>query len=372
MRYVKKPFWLVLLLLTTVVAVVVTSWYIQQHQESVIYSIKVENSLPANLDTNTQTPNAETENPPSPRSSLSTSLLVSGDQLFAHVQRLNFTRHTPAERSRTRAYISAELKKLGWKPKLEKFPDGVNIFAQRPGTDKNAGAILVAAHYDTVYNSPGADDNGTGVAAVLEVARLFGPRPTPRTLQLAFFDKEEAGLLGSKAFVTKKEHLKNLQGVIVMDMIGYACHSPGCQKSPPGLPITPPTDQGDFLAVVGDAEHLPLLYAFQNSQILPLSFNKGNTEDKSQSIPPVLTLPIPLKGLLTPDTLRSDHAPFWYQGIGAVLVTDTANLRSTHYHQPSDVPATIDRKFFTGATQIVVNATHSLLEKNEISNTNQK
>lgn len=357
MRYLKQWFWLGLLLLMTIVAVVVTSGFVKQHEESVIYSIKVDNSLTGNQDAKiTRRNDTKSENFPE-------FLRVSADQLFAHIQRLNFTRQTPVERSRTRAYITTELKKLGWKPQLEKFEDGVNVFAQRRGTDKNAGSILVAAHYDTVYISPGADDNASGVAVVLEVARLLGSRPTPRTLQIAFFDKEEAGLLGSKAFVKNKKHLENLQGVIVMDMVGYACHTPGCQKYPTGLPMTPPSDQGDFLAVVGDAEHLPLLHAFQNSQMLPrISFNKASTESTMESMPPVLTLPIPLKGLLTPDTLRSDHAPFWYQGIGAVLVTDTANLRTPHYHQPSDVPATLDRKFFTGAAQVVVNTTHVLLE----------
>ena len=97
----------------------------------------------------------------------------------------------------------------------------------------------------------------------------------------------------------------------------------------------------------------------------PISFNKASTGDTIESMPPVLTLPIPLKGLLTPDTLRSDHAPFWYQGVGAVLVTDTANLRTPHYHQPSDVPATLDRKFFTGAAQVVVNTTNALLENSD-------
>lgn len=368
MRYVKKPFWLVLLLLVTIVAVVVTSAFVKQHRESVIYSIRVDNSLTANQDAKTPIPKdvQTTRRKDTKSENFPESLRVSADQLFAHVQRLNFTRHTPAERSRTRAYITTELKKMGWKPQLEKFQDGVNVFAQRPGTDKNAGAILVGAHYDTVYISPGADDNASGVAVVLEVARLLGSRPTPRTLQLAFFDKEEAGLLGSKAFVTNKKHLENLQGVIVLDMVGYACHTPGCQKYPTGLPMTPPSDKGDFLAVVGDAEHLPLLHAFQNSQMLPpISFNKASTGGKSESMPPVLTLPIPLKGLLTPDTLRSDHAPFWYQGVGAVLVTDTANLRTSHYHQPSDVPATLDRKFFTGAAQVVVNTTSALLENSD-------
>ncbi|MFN6528853.1 M28 family peptidase [Nostoc sp. ChiSLP03a] len=289
---------------------------------------------------------------------------VSTDKLLNHIQKLNFQRYTTKERSLTRTYITTELKKAGWKPQLEKFSDGVNIFAERPGTNKAAKAILVAAHYDTVASSPGADDNASGVAVVLEVARLLGSRPTPRTLQLAFFDQEEAGLLGSQAFVSKTARLQNLGGAIVMDMVGYACYTSGCQKYPAGLPVTPPSDKGDFLVVVGDTEHLPFLNAFQNSQNI-----SSTALNKQKSMPAVLTLPIPFKGLLTPDTLRSDHAPFWYQGVGAVLVTDTANLRTPHYHKPSDVPATIERSFFSGAAQIVVNATSALLEKNQILET---
>lgn len=281
---------------------------------------------------------------------------VSVPGLLAHIENLNFQRFTPSERSRTRNYITTELRKYGWKPQLEKFAQGINVFAQRQGTDKKAGAILLAAHYDTVADSPGADDNASGVAVLLEIARLLGANSTPRTLQLAFFDKEEAGLLGSKAFVTKTEHLQNLRGVIVMDMLGYACYTDGCQKYPATLPVTPPTNKGDFLVAIGDTEHLPLLNAFENSQAL---------NQKISNLPSVLTLPIPLKGLLTPDTLRSDHAPFWYQGVGAVLVTDTGNLRTPHYHQPSDVPANIERSFFTKAAQIVVNVTSELLSKND-------
>ena len=274
---------------------------------------------------------------------------VDSKQLFRHVKELNFKRYTNAERDRARNYLTQSLKKLGWSPTLQPFESGVNIFAQRQGTDPKAGAILVAAHYDTVPVSPGADDNASGVAVVLEVARLLGSRPTPRTLQVAFFDREELGLRGSIAFTANEAHLKNLHAVIVMDMVGFACYTPGCQRYPDGLPITPPSNRGDFLAVVGDSEHLPLLNTFQKSG--------------QPSLPPVLTLPVPLKGMLMPDTLRSDHAPFWYQGVGAVLLTDTANLRTPHYHQPSDTPATLDRSFFTGAAQIVVNATTALLER---------
>lgn len=276
---------------------------------------------------------------------------VDSDKLFAHIKQLNFQRYTDSERDRTRTYLMQSLRSFGWEPKLEPFEGGVNIFAQRQGTEPQAGAILVAAHYDTVLQSPGADDNASGVAVVLELARLLGSRSTLQTLQLAFFDREELGLRGSLAFAANQAHLANLRGVIVMDMVGFACYTPGCQQYPDNLPIIPPTDKGDFLAVVGDAEHLPLLNAFQNSERV--------------NLPSVLTLPVPFKGALMPDTLRSDHAPFWYVGVGAVLLTDTANLRSPHYHQSSDTPATIERAFFTGAAQIVVNTTTRLLENGD-------
>ncbi|MBO3462742.1 M28 family peptidase [Aetokthonos hydrillicola Thurmond2011] len=339
----KKLIWLMLLVITTVGMVSCSGFIEPTHQPLIRETVKVEKS-------ETQVESKELTKTPQ----------VSASRLFNHIQRLNFTRYTPAERSRTRSYITSELKELGWKPKLEKFTDGVNILAERQGSDKEAGTILVAAHYDTVYISPGADDNASGVAVVLEIARLLGSYPTPRTLQLAFFDREEAGLIGSKAFVSKKAHLQNLRGVIVVDMIGFACHTVGCQKYPVGLPVTPPSTQGDFLAIISDVEHSSLLSAFENSTSSSIALNKRS---KSGSLlPPILTLPIPFKGLLTPDVLRSDHAPFWYQGVGAVLVTDTANLRTPHYHQSSDTLGTIDRKFFTGSAQIVVNATLKLLE----------
>ncbi|WP_066378238.1 M28 family peptidase [Anabaena sp. CA = ATCC 33047] len=330
----KAKIWLALLVLVAIVIVGGrgSTFFEQRYSPKIVESVPVVTPSP-------QPEFEEVNNAPQ----------VSIDKLLTHIQKLNFQRYTTTERSRTRTYIINELRKLGWQPKLEKFTEGVNIFAERQGTDTTAGAILVAAHYDTVDQSPGADDNASGVAVLLEIARVFSFPSTPLTLQLAFFDKEEAGLIGSKAFVAQEKRLQNLRGVIVMDMVGYACYITGCQKYPAGLPVTPPSDKGDFLVAVGDTEHLHLLNAFSNSDI--------------DNLPDVLKLPIPLKGLMTPDTLRSDHAPFWYQGVGAVLVTDTANLRTPHYHQPSDIPQNIERSFFAGSAQIVINATNKLLNQ---------
>ncbi len=101
------------------------------------------------------------------------------------------------------------------------------------------------------------------------------------------------------------------------------------------------------MAIVGDLEHDVLLQAFQ----LP----------DAPAKPPIISVPVPLKGLLTPDVLRSDHAPFWAANIGAVMVTDTANFRNPHYHQPSDTLDTLDRDFLTQGTQRIAFAIATLL-----------
>ena len=287
---------------------------------------------------------------PIPPSIPPTSVLpgVDAEQVFRHVQALSYERVRSSDRRKTREYLTQKLTDYGLKPTTQVFEGGVNLVAERLGSDAAAGAILVTAHYDTVSGSPGADDNASSVAAALEIARLLGTRSTPRSLRLAFFDQEETGLRGSLAYTAEPDNLKNLAGVVNLEMLGYACYAPGCQKFPEGLPVKLPSDRGDFLGVVGDQEHLPLLAAFQTAG--------------TEGLPPIVTLPVPFKGLLTPDLLRSDHAPFWARNIGAVMVGDTANFRNPHYHRASDTPETLDRAFLSGAAQRVVNAVTVLLE----------
>ncbi|MGB7412641.1 MAG: M20/M25/M40 family metallo-hydrolase [Thermosynechococcaceae cyanobacterium] len=272
---------------------------------------------------------------------------VSIDRLMGHMEKLNFERFTEGDRKRTRTYLTQFLQADGWVVSEQVFDTGINLIAQRPDADLNAGKILVGAHYDTVRGSPGADDNTSGVAAALEVAQLLGERSSNRTLQIVLFDQEEAGLVGSYAYAEQAQNLENVEGVVVLEMLGYACHTLGCQKPAPGLSITLPSDVGDFLAVVGDAEHKPLLEAFKAPD---------------PSLPKTVTVPVPVKGILSPILLLSDHTPFWYKNVGAVMVTNTAFLRNPHYHQRSDVPSTFDRTFFRGSTQIVVDTTAALLD----------
>ncbi|NJL21738.1 MAG: M28 family peptidase [Leptolyngbyaceae cyanobacterium SM1_3_5] len=278
---------------------------------------------------------------------------VNSDRLWNDLSALSFRRFESIDRSRARQYILRSLTEAGWTPQAQTFAQGVNIVAERWGTNSAAGKILLGAHYDSVEASPGADDNATAVATVLEAARLFGAIDTTRSLQLVLFDEEETGLLGSLAFVDRLQS-GDLQGAVILEMLGYACYESGCQQYPANLPIAPPTDRGNFLAVLGDRGHMPLIRSFEQAQ--------------RSNLPPIVTLPVPLARFLPPDLLRSDHAPFWQNGFGAVLVTDTANFRTPHYHQPSDTIDTIDRSFFSGSAQLVINALTTLLQgQNELN-----
>lgn len=291
------------------------------------------------------TPNARYEL--AAESSGAESFRVNRERLLADLQALSVERFELGDRRRARDYITSALVNAGWAVQLQPFEAGVNILAERPGSDPAAEKILLAAHYDSVQQSPGADDNATGVATVLETARLLANSTAPRTLQLALFDLEEAGLLGSNAFAADPAQLETLGAAIVLDMVGYSCDPAGCQQYPAGLPIAPASDRGLFLAGLSDQGHLPLLNALQQAT--------------RASLPPVIGLPIPLVGALTPDLVRSDHAVFWDKGIGAVLVTDTANFRNPNYHQPTDTFSTVNPDFFIGSAQIVVNTIHTLL-----------
>jgi hypothetical protein len=280
---------------------------------------------------------------------------VDAQRLLTDLEALAFNRFMPDDRQQVRQYVTRSLEQSGWTVQELPFEGGVNLYAERAGSDPDAGDILLGTHYDSVERSPGADDNATSVTVLLETARLLNT-PTPRTLKLLFFDLEELGLLGSQAFANdpaQQESLKpdRLKGAVILDMVGYACYEAKCQSYPPVLPITPPTDRGDFLAVIGNQGHPGLIESF--------------TQNTRPALPQVLTLAIPTIGNFAPDLVRSDHTPFWQKGLGAVLVTDTANFRNPHYHQPTDTIETIDREFFLGSTQIIVNAVTTLLQGND-------
>ncbi|MBF2086438.1 M28 family peptidase [Thermoleptolyngbya sp. C42_A2020_037] len=287
-------------------------------------------------------------------------------RLRGDVEALSFVRYEAGDRQRAAEYIERSLTAAGWQVARQPFGTGEtageNLIATRPDAPPDRPKLLLAAHYDTVKDSPGADDNATAVATVLEAARLLDSQDTPCALELVLFDREEAGLEGSEAFVADAARRQGVRGAVVMDMIGYGCDLAGCQSYPAMLPIAPPTDRGNFLAVIGDLQRNP--YGNRPHPDLIQAFHQI-ADASSADVTPVLSLAVPLLGDLTPDLLRSDHTPFWKAGIGAVLLTDTANFRNPHYHQPSDTPDTLNAPFFLGSARLVVKAVDWLLHEGD-------
>ncbi len=304
-----------------------------------------------------------------PQAPSDVSLSVDQALLLDHVSQVSQPRATPAQKPPIRSYITDQLASYGLTPLIQSYDNpltgqpetgGVNIVAELAGSDPSAGTIVLGAHYDTHVGSPGADDNGSAIATLLEAARLFSAAsnssssPFPSTLKIVFFDQEEqqpdgSGLLGSLAF-TQLNNIANLRGAVILDMVGYACRTPGCQQYPDRLPVQTVPETGEFLAVLGLSTHTELIGAFIGSA--------------QTSLPLVLTLPVPKATLrFFPDLLRSDHAPFWEREIPAVFVTDTANFRNPNYHTASDTPETLDPTFLKGSAQHIVNAVAALISQ---------
>ena len=213
----------------------------------------------------------------------------------------------------------------------------LNLPSQARGKKKDLPPILIGAHYDTVPGTPGADDNATGVAVLMELARKFAAEPLRYPLRLVAFDMEEYGLLGSADYAALLHQQKQqLRLMISLEMLGYKDSTAGSQSYPPPLERFYP-DRGDFIALIGNLRTLP--------DLIGMSRNIRKAGVSSQ------WLPVPNRGLIVPQTRRSDHAPFWDLGYPAMMVTDTAFLRNPHYHKSSDAIATLDLDFLSGVCE---------------------
>lgn len=206
-----------------------------------------------------------------------------------------------------------------------------NVEAILPGKDASRPTVIVGAHYDTVAGSPGADDNASGVAAVLELARAFKGRDFPGYIRFAFFPNEEAPYfqtesMGSLVYAkhVKSDHL-DIRAMLSIESIGYFSRAVASQRYPEGLAGKYPTT-GDFIAVVGNPESAEIIDQVRGSL------------GRHASIPFVAeALPPTVEGVSL-----SDQWSFWQVGYKAVMVTDTAKFRNPHYHTASDLPNTLD------------------------------
>ena len=217
-----------------------------------------------------------------------------------------------------------------------------NLIATKSAANGQAAApLILAAHYDTVEGSPGADDNASGLVVLLEVARQLAHTDLVRPVQFVTFCLEEADLLGSRAYAA---HLaatsQSIHGAIVLECVGYASDTEGSQKTPPGIPVAVPST-GNFLAIIGNQASA--------------SLTNGVAQAMSPSVT-VIPLIVPGNGEQLPDTRRSDHTAFWERGFPAVMLTDTANFRNPHYHRPSDTIDTLNLDFLSSVAKAVTAA----------------
>ncbi|NMG11505.1 M20/M25/M40 family metallo-hydrolase [Brasilonema sp. UFV-L1] len=213
----------------------------------------------------------------------------------------------------------------------------LNLPSQAQSQNRDLPPILIGAHYDAVPGTPGADDNATGVAVLLELARMFAAQPIKYPLRLVAFDMEEYGLLGSTEYVAKlKQEEQSLRLMISLEMLGYCVQTPGSQNYPSPLERFYP-NCGNFIALVGNWRTIRDLICISSS------IRKIGV--------PSQWLPVPNRGLIVPQTRQSDHAPFWDAGYPAMMVTDTAFMRNPNYHKSSDTIDTLDLDFLTGVCQ---------------------
>ncbi len=250
----------------------------------------------------------------------------------------------PQQLKRAEDYIARQFSALGLRVEREPVAlDGQisnSVLGLQPGTAPAPDLFILAAHYDTVAGSPGADDNASAVAALLEIARCLETVSLSHSLLFAGFALEEYGMLGSAQYaLAAKKNSRPVRGMISLEMLGFRSHEPGSQSYPAFIDPAQYPDRGDFIAVVGNevSRHL----------------TSGLSAAMRGSVPtlPVIDLVLPGRAEQFPDVRRSDHAPFWDLGFSAVMVTDTANFRNPNYHQPTDVLETLDLDFIRDAAQ---------------------
>jgi Zn-dependent M28 family amino/carboxypeptidase len=229
---------------------------------------------------------------------------------------------------RAAAYIEAELGHIGYAPFRQSFEakgkEFSNIVGEKRGAETPDDIFIVGAHYDTHKSSPGANDNGSGLAVLLELARAASQLQFRRTIRFVAFTNEESPFtrtshMGSLVYARhSNERRENLVGMLCLETLGSYTEEIGSQRLSLGGLLLPRS--GNFLALVGNLASRPLLRlcsdALQAEPAVPIR---------------VLSLPGQLPGMRS-----SDHWSFWKYGYQAVMVTDTAPLRYNHYHRSTD------------------------------------
>ena len=282
------------------------------------------------------------------------------EQLRAHVEALEGVRHpraAPIALRAAEAYVAGALAGSGLEVALHPFTHAGrqhhNVVGRLRGSDPDRPRVLVGAHFDTVPGSPGADDNASGVAAMLEAARLTSGERLLADVEFVGFNLEEPQgytyRVGSGRFArdARAEGVR-YAGALILEMVGYTDGGQGSQSVPAVLFWKRVPRTGTFLAATGHGGSRRLLRAF--------------TRAARETVPDleVVTFRSPLRGWLVYQTRLSDNASFWDAGYPALMLSDTAFLRNPFYHTAGDVAGTLDYGFTAKVTDAVVAAVRRL------------
>lgn len=281
-------------------------------------------------------------------------------RLRVHVRALEGTRHpvtAPGALEAAEAYVAARLGEAGLRVERHTFTYADarhhNVVGVRDGRDPRRPRVLVGAHFDTVPGSPGADDNASGVAAMLEVARLTAGELFDATVEFVGFNLEEPQghtyRVGSRRFARdRRRRGVRYAGALVLEMVGYTAASAGSQRVPPLLFWKRVPEAGTFLGATGDGRSGRLLRVFARAA--------------RRAVPDleIVTLRAPFRGWLVPETRLSDNASFWERGYPALMLTDTAFLRNPHYHTAGDRAETLDFGFMARVADAAAAAVRAL------------
>ena len=227
-----------------------------------------------------------------------------------------------------------------------------NIIGFSSGTRTPSNSWMTSGHYDTVDDSPGADDNGTGMVAVAEAIRILSEYKTKNSLRYFFFDLEEPGLIGSLKYVqTGIPFWENMQGLLNMDGIGYYSDIANSQSLPAGFDLAYPTQ---YSALVADSARGNFITSIYNTASTSLDSTFRSIASTYVPNLKVVSFETPGTGTSTPNFRRSDHARFWDINIPALFLADGADYRNPYYHTPNDSVNTLDMGFLVNNIKAII------------------
>ncbi len=286
---------------------------------------------------------------------------VDSHLIRAYIQQTAFPRHFsthPAQLDSTKNRLERFMREEGLDVYRQSFSYNTytaqNILARKPGHVNDSITYVIDAHFDSVSQGPGADDNATGVAGLMEAIRILSDYEFENSLRFIGFDVEEQGLIGSQRYVQQGiPAYEKTAGVLNFEMIGYISQSANTQILPAGFgqlfpaqvaAIQADSMRGNFITNVGNAASASLAAAYDSAAVRYVPGLR------------VITLLVPGTGTIAPDLRRSDHARFWDAGLKALMLTDGADTRNLAYHTAGDTLGRLDMTFTRQVVQASIGA----------------